>query len=954
MNKISVHLLGRPYVELNEKRVNFPYKKAEGLFYYLCVKKNVTREEIIYVLWGADNENVGRKNLREAVYQIKKLLGKEILITEGHTGIGLNPECTLSVDWDNIGEDYIPENEEKGFLAHFHIKNCYEFEEWISSMQEQYDQRIMSAVKKKLKEADIRKDMGQIQKYGNMLIRQDPYNEELYHEIMEIYAAGGNYNMAIKLYYDLEKTLSEDLGVEPSGEITQLFHRIFNVKGNVSQTGESWNVSFVGRTEEIYLISQCVNGSLPSGIPQCVAIAGEEGVGKTALLNKAVQMLKGYQRLTLQANCYREEQEFYLRPWNDIFWEMEQCGENGIFDQNLIREEEQQIHQLIRGASDQKKNNTGQPSFQSVERITIEMCRKITQNHRLVLFFDDIQWMDPMSFQLLNRLLLTIGTDKILVICTYDQNCDQEIMESMEKLIRQDLLKIIYLEPFTKQETGELLHRFLPQLDGEKKKREQIYEMTEGNAFFLMEMINYIKEKGFTLEISPKAHNVIKARLAGLPERENQVLNCMSVFPEKIAIEELELLLPDMDRLTLIRILEKLQERYLIKESLIGWNIYYEFVHRVFREYIYERQSQGQRRLYHQILAEYYEKQANIKANFPGLPMMIYHYEKCHNQAKVYEYKIAYLSEYYTLINENFPILHWEMGGNEEEPLLAAGAPQIMELAEEVIRLSDTSPKIREMKMKMYYVKGRYNIAQGEYEVGLSGIEQSISLAKDLENKKTLLNGYKQMCFYGIQIEDSQLVKEYLDRGFSLLNEEDKEERGVFTRLLGWYYLHEKEYKKAEEAFRKAIDIFRMSEAGERYFHISIAACYGYLGDLYREQGELDQAVEYYEKALETGTDKAMANGLGQFYSGLGQVRVIQGRYEEGEKYLLQAIECLKRHGYYWGREKAEACLAMLLLKEGRRKEAEEYYRESRKISEKIKNPSTELLLQKIRKELYQ
>ena len=97
--------------------------------------------------------------------------------------------------------------------------------------------------------------------------------------------------------------------------------------------------------------------------------------------------------------------------------------------------------------------------------------------------------------------------------------------------------------------------------------------MTEGNAFFLMEMINYIKEKGFTLEISPKANNVIKARLAGLPEAENQVLSCMSVFPEKITIEELELLLPDMDRLTLVRILEKLQERHLIKETLVGWNI---------------------------------------------------------------------------------------------------------------------------------------------------------------------------------------------------------------------------------------------------------------------------------------------------------------------------------------------------------------------------------------------
>ena len=935
---------------MNGKRVNFPYKKAEGFFYYLCVKKNATREEIIYVLWGADNENVGRKNLREAVYQIKKLLGKEILVTEGHTGIALNPECAVQIDWDNVEEDYIPEPEEEGFLAHFHIKNCYEFEEWVSSMQEQYNRRIVKAVKKKLKGANTQKNMGQIQKYCNMLIIQDRYNEELFYEIMVIYAAGGNYNMAIKLYYDLEKTLSEDLGVEPSGEITQLFHRIFNVKGNVSQPGEIWNVSFVGRTEEIYLISQCVNGTGPSAIPQCVAIAGEEGVGKTALLNKAAQMLKGYQRLILQANCYKEEKEFYLRPWNDIFWEMEQCGENGLFDQDLIRKEEQQIHQLIMGASEEKKNGPGQPSFQSVERVTIEMCRKITQSHRLVLFFDDIQWMDPMSFQLLNRLLLTVGTDKILVICTYDQNSDQEIMEAMEKLIRQDLLRIIYLEPFTKQETEELLHRFLPHLDGEKKKRDQIYEMSEGNAFFLMEMINYIKEKGFTLEMSPKAHNVIKARLAGLPETENQVLNCLSVFPEKTAIEELELLLPDMDRLTLIRALEKLQERHLIKESLIGWNIFYEFVHRVFRECIYERQSQGQRRLYHQMLAEYYEKQGNVKANLAGLPMVIYHYEKCHNRAKVYEYKIAYLSEYYTLINENFPVLHWGLEEAEEEPLLVAGAPQIMDLAEEVIRLSDTSPKVREMKMKMYYVKGRYNIAQGEYEPGLTCIEQSIRLARELKNKKTLLNSYKQMCFYGIQVEEPELVKEYVDKGFTLLKEGEKEDQGVFTRLLGWYYLYRKDYQKAEENFSRSIEIFQKTESEDGCFHISIAACYGYLGDLYREQGKLEQAAEYYEKALETGKDKVMTNGLGQFYSGLGQVRLLQENYEEGEKYLLQAVECLKHHGYYWGREKAEACLAILLLKKGRIEEARKYYEESRRISEKMKNPSTEQLLQEIGK----
>ena len=78
------------------------------------------------------------------------------------------------IDWDKVGEDYIPESEEEGFLSHFHIKNCYEFEEWVSSMQEQYNEYIIKSVRARLHEADKMKDMSQIQKYGNILIREIP------------------------------------------------------------------------------------------------------------------------------------------------------------------------------------------------------------------------------------------------------------------------------------------------------------------------------------------------------------------------------------------------------------------------------------------------------------------------------------------------------------------------------------------------------------------------------------------------------------------------------------------------------------------------------------------------------------------------------------------------------------------------------------------------------------
>ena len=870
MANISVHLLGRPYVEVDGERVNFPYKKAEGFFYYLCVKKTATREEIIYVLWGADNENVGRKNLREAVYQIKKLLGKEILVTAGHTSISLNPECMPDIDWDHISEENILENEEEGFLSHFMIKNSYEYEEWITSMQEQYNQAFIKCARDKLYDVDATKDVDLIQKYSNILLKHDPYNEKLYYEIMDIYAVNGNYNMAIKLYYDLEKVLADELGVEPSPEIKELFHRIFNVKGNTTAESAAWNAPFLGRTAEIYQVSECIVGTGKSRHPQCVAISGEDGVGKSALLDKAKQMVRGYQMIPLYAACYREESEFFLRPWNDIFWEVEQCVENGLLERSITEEEQAQLDRFFKGSILGDEKPLGRLTYQLMEKAILDMFRKIVEKHKVVLFFDDIQWMDAMSFQLLNRILLTLGTERILLMCTYNQNNDVEVMESLEKLMKKDYLHVISLNPFTEEETMELLRKYLPELNGDEKKFRSIFQMTDGNAFFLMELVNLIKEKGYTLEKSQKTNNVIKARLAGLPETENEVLYCMSMFPEKISIEEIELLLPKMDRLTLVRILEKLQEHHLIKEILVGWNVYYKFEHQVFRQFIYERQSEGKKRMYHQMLAEYYESKAEGKKNFGYLPMTIHHYEKCHNMVKAYQYKIKYLKEYYTIVNENFPVLHWEMEYGDDNYGVTFEANELLELAQKVIQFDEDSHQLQEMKKEMYYVKGRFDIAVGDYASGIRNIEESMKLAEMLEDKKSLLNNFKQMIFYGIQVEDLELVKKYVDEGLSLINVQEPDERGAFMRLRGWYLLHEGRYEEARQTLTEARQIFEDYSGRDSRYIMSIAACYNYIGDACRATGDYQSALSYYKIAIEKGTGKVVTNGLGQFYSNAG------------------------------------------------------------------------------------
>ena len=81
MDAITVRLCGNPEVKRGMEKLSFPYKKAEGFFYYLCVKKSVTREEVISLLWGDEGESAGKKKLRDAIYQVRQVLGREALLT---------------------------------------------------------------------------------------------------------------------------------------------------------------------------------------------------------------------------------------------------------------------------------------------------------------------------------------------------------------------------------------------------------------------------------------------------------------------------------------------------------------------------------------------------------------------------------------------------------------------------------------------------------------------------------------------------------------------------------------------------------------------------------------------------------------------------------------------------------------------------------------------------------
>ena len=89
---LKITMFQTPAIELDGRPVALPFKRAEALLYYMVVRRTATRQELISLLWESCDETTGLKNLRNALYTLKKSLGGDFLLSPPEvTGHGEQP-----------------------------------------------------------------------------------------------------------------------------------------------------------------------------------------------------------------------------------------------------------------------------------------------------------------------------------------------------------------------------------------------------------------------------------------------------------------------------------------------------------------------------------------------------------------------------------------------------------------------------------------------------------------------------------------------------------------------------------------------------------------------------------------------------------------------------------------------------------------------------------------------
>lgn len=627
MSDYLVTLLGIPGVQKDGELVHFPYRKAEGIFYYLCIEKETNRDELISVFWGSGDEASGRKNLRQALFQIRRCLGEDVIVLQGRNDLKLNQRVGIRTEWDLRDEDFILHRER--LLDYFYLKDCPEFESWLENKRALQISRSLDYIRERLKNPSVCRDVALLHCLVDTWAYWKPWDEEMVLTGMKCYAQAEKYDLGVQLYHEYVKQLQTDLEETPSHRVEVLVRTLLHRKEVSLTRCVNSKEYFFGRLSEIQFIDEQIFLFLNGESTKSVIIKGEVGVGKTALMQQIAEMNRGAGVLQLISHCYEAESGIPLRSWRDNFMQLEQLiGDGKIsLSQAGARAISLVLNGTAVGSHDTFRIKDGEYlNYTAIENEVLALLKELCAQWKIILYFDSLHWMDVISRRLLQRIMIEFGNDRVFLIATCRINGEQDIRGLLVALSERGLTTSLLLPCFSEEETRNIVADTLKgRLDTDVNAHE-IYLRTEGHPLVLTGMLNMILQEGWDGTSLPRLDMLIQLQLEKLTPRQRKVLDALSVHIEHADLDDLKLL-TGMEPMELVEILEELLSTHFVTEQTLGNNIIYKFRHQFYKDHVYQHLSMGKRRLWHRTIAESYEKKRNEARWRVLLPYTIRHYE---------------------------------------------------------------------------------------------------------------------------------------------------------------------------------------------------------------------------------------------------------------------------------------------------------------------------------------
>jgi class 3 adenylate cyclase/predicted ATPase len=542
---------------------------------------------------------------------------------------------------------------------------------------------------------------------------------------------------------------------------------------------------FVGRDAELQTMHQARERA-GSGHGQVVAVIGEPGVGKSRLFWEFThaQHTRGWLILESRSVSYGKATAYL--PVIDLL--KTYVGVEARDDVRRVRE--QVTGKLL--TLDRALEPTLPPilalldvpvegaQWQALDppqrrRHTLEAVKRLllreSQVQPLLLVFEDLHWIDAETQALLDGLVESVPTARLLLLVNYRP-------EYQHGWGSKTYYTQLRLDPLPPTSAEAILHDLLGDDSSLVALRQLLIARTEGNPFFLEESVRTLVETGVlvgergayslakalpTIQVPATVQAVLAARIDRLPPDAKRLLQTAAVIGSEVPLSVLQAV-ATLPEAALQAALAQLQAAEFLYETRLFPELVYTFKHALTQQVAYQSLLTSTRQQVHQQVAQVFETQfAETVLTQPEL--LAHHYTEagCPEPAVAYWQKAgqrtmersAY-AEAIAHLSKGVEVLKMlpetpERARQELDLQLALGpacmstrgpgstaVEQVYARAQELCRLVGETPQLFPVLWGLW----RFYTARCEYPRAQALGEQLLSLAQQVHDAALLLEAH--------------------------------------------------------------------------------------------------------------------------------------------------------------------------------------------------------------------
>jgi tetratricopeptide (TPR) repeat protein len=551
-----------------------------------------------------------------------------------------------------------------------------------------------------------------------------------------------------------------------------------------------------------------------------------------------------------------------------------------------------------------------------------ELLSALVKGAPTVICLEDIHWADPSSIELF-RVLLSEGRHPALFLCMYRPPftlMPGHLLGAMGYPYRE-----IRLQDLSASEALEMTGSLLKTGDVPHELRRFVREKTEGNPFYLEEVINTLIESdtlvrddgGWKLarplreyDISPTVHGVILARLDLLEKETKRILQEASVIGRTFLYEILKRVtelkdhidrhLAGLERLDLIRARSFQPELEYVFKHALTQEVVYNGVLKKEREVVHRQIAQVIEQLFGERLPEFYETLAYHYAQGRSIDKAVDYLMKS-GEKSLARYALEESTKNFQhaydlligksdptkedrkvlldLLNAWSPVFHWRASYNNLVDLLRANEEYAVALGSKA-------------GLGMFYSwmgLGLHNLEKTKE--ARRYLAKSLEIGEEIENDKII--GYA-CTWMSMTCSDLGLLDDALNYGIRAheISKRIRFDPFLFMfslRAMGWAYIFKGDCRGIDNVGRSIL------EYGDRQSDPrALAMGHNLIGTGHYFGGNTLSAIESLKKAILVSPDPLLSCVAKTV---LGGSYFLAGNLDEAEKYFVEVHNFCEEHG---------------------------------------------------------